>query len=52
VEIEKKPKNAEFLALQASQHFRISKKLLPLVRFVSPIEKQGGLFHRKGTRKT
>jgi hypothetical protein len=34
----KKPKNAEFLVLQASQHFRIAKKWPSLLVSMSPVE--------------
>jgi hypothetical protein len=50
VEIGKKAKIAELSALQASQCFKIGKKLLLLLSSVFPVEAQGGLFHRKGTR--
>jgi hypothetical protein len=48
----KKPVIAEFLALQASQSYRIAKKLSGLLSSVFPVEGQGCLVHRKGTRKT
>jgi hypothetical protein len=48
----KRAEIAEFLALQASQSYRIAKKLPVLLSSVFPVEGQGWLFHRKGTRRT
>ena len=48
----KRAEIAEFLALQASQSCRIAKKLPVLLSYVFPVEGQGWLFHRKGTRRT
>ena len=50
MEIGKEAKIAEILVLQASQRFEIAKKLLLQLSSVFPVEVQGGLVHRKGTR--
>jgi len=51
VNFEKGLKNGEFLALQASQRFKMAKKLQSLLSSAFPVEVQGCLIHRKGTRK-
>jgi len=48
----KKPENEEFLALQASQDYRIAKNLSAPPSSVFPVEVQGCRIHRKGTRIT
>jgi hypothetical protein len=50
-ELGKEGKNAELLALQASQHFQLAKRLLILFGSAPPVEVQGGLVHTRGTRK-
>jgi hypothetical protein len=47
----KKLRFTGYLTLQASQEFRIGKKIPLLLGSTFPVEGQGGLVHRKGTKK-
>jgi len=47
----KKQKITGYLTLQASQEFRIGKKISLLPGFIFPVEVQGCPIHRKETRK-